>query len=122
MSCSPKTLGMRPGSPLGLQAQSPSNEASSIAALRPARQRVRTRPLNGAMWCRHPRSLQDHVEIGPDPPDVLAKFLALAHRDHVGAFGTKCNVVDRLDAGRPLRQHDDAIAQQYPLFDVVGDE
>src|ERR1700724_4825939 len=102
MSCSPKSRGMRPGSPPGLQAQSPSNEASSIAALRPARRQVRTRPLNGALPCRHPRSLQDHVEVGPDPPDILAEILALAHRDHVGAFGTKCNVVDGLDAGRPL--------------------
>src|SRR5471030_268167 len=113
MSCSPKNPGMRPGSPPGLQARSPSNEASSIAALRPAREEVRTRPLNGALRCRHPRSLQDHVEIGPDPPDVLAKILALAHRDHVGALGAKCNVVDRLDAGRPLRQHDDAIGERY---------
>src|SRR6267154_6827627 len=102
MSCSPKSPGMRPGSPPGWQAQSPSNEASSIAGLRPARRRVRTRPLNGALWRRHPQSLQDHVEIGPDPPDVLAEIRALAHRNHVGAFGTKCNVVDGLDAGRPL--------------------
>src|SRR5260370_32680518 len=122
MSCSPKSRGMRQGSPLGLQAQSPSIEASSIAARRPAPEWVRRRPWKEALRCRHPRSLQDHVEIGPDPPDVLAKILALAHRDQVGAFGTKYNVVDGLDAGRPLRQHDDAIGKRYRLFDVVGDE
>src|ERR1700675_542371 len=95
MSCSPKTLRMRPGSPPGLQAQSRASEASSIAALRPARQQVRTCPLNGTLWCRHPRSLQDHVEVGPDPSDILAEILALAHRDHVGAFTSEERRVGR---------------------------
>src|SRR5450631_2616433 len=113
MSCSPKSRGMRQGSPAGLQAQSPSNEASSIAAPRPEREQVRAHPLNEALRYRHPPSLQDHVEIGPDPPDILAEILALAHRDHVGALSAKCNVVDGLDAGRPRSEEHTSELQSH---------
>src|ERR1700686_2153851 len=113
---------MRQGSRSALPPRGQSDAASSIAGSRPGREPVAMKSLIGPRRYPLPQSLQDHVKIGPDAPDVLAEPLALGHTDHVGGLGAQLNVVAGLDTGRPLRQYDDPVGQRYRLLDIMRDQ
>src|SRR5260221_1531399 len=68
------------------------------------------------------RSLQHHVEIGPDAPDIAAEIGAFPNRHHVHSLGAKLDVIDRLHPGRPLRQHDHPVRQRNRLLDIMRDQ